>query len=149
MNARPVVLCASAMVAVATLTGCQKPTPGVTLVSGGHTVRTESSVYCRDGQTVAKMDCSTHPARGQVLRVKQGAQVGVDVDKTLRDHGWLLIDADRKQRSNVQDTHYLTLDANFTGRPTPGIINLEVRSLDHASDNATVTGLWRFQLVQK
>lgn len=149
MPARRVVASLTALVALGALAGCHKPTPGVTLVSDGHTVRTESAVYCRDGQSAARMNCATHPEHVKVLRVKQGAQVGVDVDKTLRDHGWVLIDADEKRRSDVQNTHYFTLDANFTGRPMPGIINLEVQSLDHVSDKAAITGLWRFQLVQK
>ena len=129
--------------------GCQQPTPAVTLVSNGHRVRAESASYCRDGQSAVKQNCVLHPGRHEVLRVRNGDPVGVDVDKTLSDHGWELIDADAKQRSAVQDKHYFTFNADFNRRPTAGVINLEVRSLDRVADNAAVTGVWSFQLVQR
>ena len=146
---RPVVTSLAAIAALAGLAGCQKPTPAVTLVSGGHRVRTESASFCRAGQSVAAQNCVTHPGRLEVLRVRNGDQVGVDVDKALSDKGWELVDADAKQRSAVQDKHYFTFSADFANRPRPGIINLQVRSLDAVSDTASVTGIWQFQLVQR
>lgn len=146
---RPVVTSLTALAALAAVAGCQQPTPAVTLVSGGHRVRTESAVYCRDGQTVAKRDCVTHGGRREVLRVRNGDLVGIDVDKVLSDKGWELVDADAKQRSAVQDKHYFTFNANFANRPTPGVIDLEVRSLSRVAEDATVTGVWNFQLVQR
>jgi hypothetical protein len=141
----------SGAVLLLVLTGCQKPTPGVTLVSGGATVHTESTTYCRAGQSVANNNCVQHTGRDRigVLRVQQGAVLGIDVDKALAKNGWFLYDADAKARSEVQDTHYFSYTPDFSNRPTLGIINLEIRSTDRVADDAQVTGVWRFQLVQK
>ena len=150
MTARRTALTvAGSALSLVALAGCQKPTPAVTLVAGGHSVRTESTLYCRDGQSVAKNNCVAHADRLTILRVKQGDQVGVDVDRTLAKHGWYLIDMDASQRSAVQDEHYFTFNADFSNRKTPGVINLDVRSVDRVAENATATGSWRFQLLQK
>lgn len=135
--------------ALIALSGCQKPTPAVTLAVGGNSVRAEADLYCRAGQSIAKNDCVTHAGRPQVLRARQGAQIGVDVDRVLSKHGWYLVDADAKQRSPVQDIHYFTFNADFSNRPTKGVINLEIRSVDHVAENATPTGAWKFQLLEK
>ena len=146
---RKALTVAGSAVALVALAGCQKPTPAVTLVADGERVRSESTVYCRDGQSIAKKDCVNHLDRLTVLRVKNGNQVGIDVDRTLAKHGWYLVDTDASQRSAVQNEHYFTIQANFSNRKTPGVINLDVLSVDHVAENATVTGTWRFQLVQK
>lgn len=143
---------ASSLAALALLTGlagCEKPTPGVTLVSSGRHVRAEATSFCRDGQSAQKQNCVLHTGRLTVLEVRDGATVGVDVDRALARSGWVVVDADAKQRSAVQDTHYFTFGASFADRPTKGVINLQVQSLSKAAENAAVTGIWRFQLVQR
>ena len=146
---RKALTVAGSSFALVALAGCQKPTPAVTLVADGERVRSESTVWCRDGQSIAARNCVTRTSRLTVLRVKQGAQVGVDVDRTLATHGWYLVDTDASQRSAVQNEHYFTFNADFANRKTPGVINLDVRSVDRVAEKATVTGSWRFQLVQK
>ncbi len=131
------------------LAGCEKPTPGVTVVSGGTSVHTEATTFCRDGQSVEQRNCVENTDRNPVLRVQQGALVGIDVDKDLSEHGWFLYDADAKARSEIQDTHYFSYTPDFGNRPTRGIINLEIRSTERVANDARVTGVWRFQLVQK
>lgn len=142
---RPVVTSLTAFAALAAVAGCQRPTPAVTLVSSGQRVRTESASFCRGGQT----GCVRHPDRREVLRVREGDLVGIDVDKALSDSGWDYADADLKQRSSVQDKHYLTFKATFINRPTPGVIDLVVRSRSRVAEDAPVTGVWNFQLVQR
>lgn len=146
---RTLAATASTAALVLLLTGCEQPTPGVTLVSGGTSVRTESTTFCRAGQSVEQLSCVVHAARGAVLRVQQGALVGIDVDKDLSEHGWYLYDADAKARSEVQDTHYFAYTPDFSNRPAKGLINLEIRSTERVADDARVTGVWRFQLVQR
>ncbi len=146
---RPVVTSLVAFAALAAVAGCQQPTPAVTLVSSGHRVRTESASFCRDGQSLAMNTCVQHPQRREVLRVREGELVGIDVDKALSDSGWDYADADLKQRSSVQDKHYLTFKATFINRPTPGVIDLIVRSRSRVAEDAPVTGVWNFQLIQR
>jgi hypothetical protein len=151
---RTYVTAATGAALLAALSGCQKPSAGVTLVSDGSTVHAEASAYCRDGKVLVRgNECpGTGPAL-TVFKVDQGGSVGVDVDKKLAESGWYVYDADAQEKSAVKDGHYTTFFANFTNRPTIGIINLEVRQVDHRptsdSDIPRITGRWRFELVQK
>lgn len=146
---RTAVTTVTGCLALAALAGCTKPTPGVTLVSDGRHVRSEATVYCRDGQTPAKRDCATSGHGPTVIAVRQGGQLGVDVDKTLAQHGWYLVDVDGKQRTPVQDTHYFSFPVDFSNRPTAGVATYEIRSVDHVAENAKDTGTWVFQLTQR
>ncbi len=146
MRARPLAHAAAAAVALAALAGCQKPTPGVTVSSGSESAHSEATVFCRDGQTVQKRDCVEHLDRVSVVKVKPGERVGIDVDSALAKHGWVLVDADAQASSGVQDERYFSYTPQFA--QNKGVVNLEVRSLDHVADDAKVTGVWRIQLVQ-
>lgn len=128
------------------LTACEQPTPSVTVTSGKHSVHSEATTYCRDGQSVAKQDCVEHLDRELIIKVKTGALVSIDVDKKIAEHGWILFDADANARSQVQDEHYFSYTPQFQNG---AIIHLEIRSLDRVADNATTTGVWKFQLVQQ
>lgn len=146
---RTAVTTAAGGLALAALAGCSKPTPGVTLVSDGRHVRSEATVYCRTGQTPVQRNCATGGHGPTVIAVRQGAQLGVDVDRTLAQHGWYLVDVDGKQRTPVQDTHYFSFQVDFSGRPNGGVATYEIRSVDHVAENAKDTGTWVFQLTQR
>lgn len=147
MRARPLVSAAAAAVALTALAGCQKPTPGVTVSSGAQSSHIEATVFCRAGQSVEARNCVEHLDRVAVVKVKPGEQVGIDVDSTLADHGWLVFDTDQNARSSVQDQHYFAYTPQF--RDNNPIINLEVRSLDKVAEDAHVTGVWKIQLVEQ
>lgn len=144
MRARPLLATGAGALALVSLTGCQKPTPGVTVSSGTHSVHVEATTYCRDGQSAARRNCVEHLKRFGLIRVKDGDSVAIDVDRSLADHGWILVDADANARSAVQDVHHFSYTPDFRAGP---VIHLEVRSLDHVADDATTTGVWKFQLV--
>jgi hypothetical protein len=132
--------------AVLALAGCEKPTPGVTVSSGTTSVHSEATTYCREGQSAAKSNCVEHLDRVSVVRVKAGERVGIDVAKTIAEDGWILVDTGANARSDVQDELHFSYTPDFSRSP---VIHLEVRSLDRVAENATVTGVWTFQLVQK
>jgi len=146
MPARPVATAVGGLLLLAGLTGCQQPTPGVTLSSGAHSVRIEATTYCRDGQSPAKQDCVEHLSRFAEIRVKQGDQVAVDVDMSIAEHGWILVLTACNQRSEVQDGHHFAYTPDFSAGP---FIYLEVRSLDHVADDAATTGIWKFRLRER
>jgi hypothetical protein len=146
MPARPLAAAAAGALLLVGLTGCEKPTPGVTLSSGTRSVHVESTTFCRDGQSAAKQDCVEHLTRVAELGVKQGDQVAVDVDRSLAEHGWILVLPAANQRSDVQDEHHFAYTPDFGGAP---FIDLEVRSLDHVADDAQTTGIWKFRLRQR
>jgi hypothetical protein len=151
---RAFVTASTGLALLTTLAGCQKPSAGVTLVSDGSTVHAQASEYCRDGKVLVRGDeCPGSGPHLTVFKVDQGGSIGVDVDKKLSESGWYIYDSDAQQKSAVKDGHYTTFVADFTNRPTIGIINLEVRQVDHKpttdADVPKIVGLWRFQLVQK
>lgn len=137
-----------------TLVSCERPTPGVTLVSGSRSVHAEAAQYCRGAQTLTarKDECPGTESGVTILRADQDGLVGVDVDKKLTETGWFLYDLDAQRSYGFQDSHYLSFVADFSNRPTPGLINLEVRQVDRAprdqNDLPKVIGLWSFQVVQ-
>lgn len=146
MHARPLATVAAGALLLVGLTGCEKPTPGVTVSSGTHSVHIESTTYCRDGQTAAQQNCVENLKRMGLVRVKAGELVGIDVDSSVAKHGWILVDTDANARSEVQDTHYFSYTPDFRSGP---IVHLEIRSLDRVSNDASTTGVWKFQLVQE
>lgn len=151
---RALVTACTGIALLTTLAGCQKPSAGVTLVSDGNSVHAQASEYCRDGKVLVRgNECPGTGPQLTVFRVDQGGSVGVDVDKKLTESGWYIYDGDAQQKSAVKDGHYATFVADFSNRPTVGIINLEIRQVDHQpkadADIPKIVGQWKFQLVQK
>ena len=142
----------SATVALVALTGCQKPTPLVSLVSGGNSVHTDATIYCFEGQSAQQQNCRTDVAAPTALPVKVGQQVGIDVAKQLAESGWVVVlpgndqDPSNDQASGKQDSHYFA----FTPQPSlfdNGPARLEVRMLDDGRTDAPTVGNWQFVLV--
>lgn len=139
----------TAAVSLVALTGCQKPTPIVSMVSGGHTVHSDAAVYCFPGQSAAAQNCRTHGTSPTVLKVKVGQQVGIDVSKKVADAGWVVVlpgddnDPSNDQASGKQDTHYFAFTPQFQSGP----LRVEVRMLDHGRTDAPTVGNWQFVLV--
>ena len=139
------------------LTACEKPSPGVTLVSNGSSTRFEAQQWCDGGAALLTgNECpGTGKAAGAILQVRDGDQVSIDVDTEMTEPGWYLYDADAKQNiTGVRTDHYYALaNVLFDGRPDAGIIRLEIRTVDHVPTSSTdlpkVTGQWKFELVQK
>ncbi len=147
---RRLLAAASATLALAALTACEKPAPLVTVVSGGESVYTEAATYCFDeGQTLQAGTCPTRATTVPQLRVRQGERIGIDVDKELVDRGWQLEivdpgDPQRTQASNTITDHYFPFTA--PGIAPNGTLLLTVRTVD--ADDAP-TGEWRFELVNR
>ena len=140
----------TAAVSVVALTGCSKPTPIVSLVSGGHTVHTDATLYCFAGQSIAQRNCRTEANKTPtVLKVKPGGQVGIDVSRDVQRAGWVVVlpgaNGAQDQSSGRQESHYLTFTPQFS--PQSPQVTLDVRMLDHGSESKPTTGLWRFVLV--
>ncbi len=154
MHARRLTLAVTAAALLLTLSACERPTPGVTMVNGSRSVHSEAVQFCRGEAFLSakKDECPGTQDRVTVLRADQDGLVGVDVDKKLTETGWFLYDLDAQRSYGFQDGHYLSFVADYSNRPTTGVINLEVRQVDHKpvseNDLPKVVGLWAFQLVQ-
>ncbi|MCA1712000.1 MAG: DUF2771 family protein [Actinobacteria bacterium] len=140
----------STAICVVALTGCQQPTPLVSMVSSGNTVHTEATIYCFDGQSAAEQNCRTaQDTAPTVLKVKPGQQVGIDVAKDVADSGWVVVlpgddeDPANDQASGAQDSHYFAFTPQFERGP----LKIEVRMLDHGDTKAPTIGNWQFVLV--
>jgi hypothetical protein len=153
---RPLLTALTGAALLLSLAGCQKPSPSVTLVSAGKSVHSEAHQYCRDGKFLTKANGNECPAAGKpvtVLSADQDGLVGVDVAKQLTETGWYLFDLDAQRSYGFQDKHYLSIVADYSNRPVPGVIHLEVRQVDRKPRNdrdlPKVVGQWKFELVQK
>jgi hypothetical protein len=141
---------ASVAVGLVTLTGCQKPTPIVSLVSSGTSVHTDATIYCFDGQSAQQQNCRAPADKSPtLLKVKVGQQVGIDVAKELADAGWVVVlpgndeDPSNDQASGKQDEHYFAFTPQFESGP----LRVEVRMLDKGRTDAPTVGSWQFVLV--
>ncbi len=149
---RRLVAGAVGALALAALSGCERPAPIVTVVNSGNSVYAEANVYCFEGQSVAEANCAVRSDRTTLLKVQGGQTVGVDVDKALLDGGWLveLSDPDapggsaEPQQSEVQDGHYFAFTAPNLRQGSS--VLLTVRSLDR---QLNPTGEWAFTLVPR
>src|ERR1700709_1896749 len=72
-------------VAALALVGCTKPTPAVTIQSGGTSLRSQAVNYQLDGKTV------TNNAGAKVLTVRPGDNVNISVDKKTAAAGWVVL----------------------------------------------------------
>ena len=136
----------TATLCAVTLSGCQKPTPLVTLVSGATSVHTGATIFCFEGQSAAAQDCRTEAQTPTVLKVKVGAQVGVDVAKKVADAGWVIVlpgndqDPSNDQASGTQTSHYFAFTPQFQCGP----LRTEVRMLAKGQPAAPTGGTWPF-----
>lgn len=148
---RPLVA-ASAAAALLGLSGCEAPTPIVTLQSGTQVVTAEARSWCF-GDAPGE-DCRSGPAAPTTLEASPGQLVAVDVAKEIADRGWVLQQevAGSPQQSGAYDPRD---DHHFTITMPPVPVQLTVSALDGTKDaegryDATrVTGTWLFLVNPK
>ena len=89
-----------------------------------------------------------HPAEGPratTVKVRNGDQVGIDVDSDLPATGWVIYDPVSKTNANVQKDHWFTFDAEFGDARTAYLEVHQVRPTGTGpTDLVQVLGIWRF-----
>jgi hypothetical protein len=147
---RRLLAAVTAGLAAVTLTGCERPAPIVTVVSGMNSEWKEADVFCFEGQSLEQDSC-VQRAEGPVrVPVTPGERVGIDVSKAVKDRGWFIeLSApggqEEPQRSEAFiDQHYF----GFTA-PQPGEagLRLTVRSFGEDGPDGPPGGEWTFDLV--
>ena len=148
----------AASAALIGLTACERPTPIVTLYSGGTSLYDEAFSYCFPGQDPAKepgtpgacrFDADRQP---EVLEVRPGDEVVVDVDREIADSGWYVVlqatvgGQPRSSRLATQQDHVTSFQPVFTQPPT---IRVQVHKLEAPRDDAKPVGVWQFTIVPK
>ena len=160
MRAPRLLTAGTAAASLLLLTGCEKPTPIVSVVSGGDFEHTEATSFCFEGQDPkaepgSAEGCSFEELAPKLIRVQPGEQVGVDVSKELSDNAWVVVlrpqgaaegQQAQEQASPVQDEHYFAFTPQFEGGAP---LELQVRSLTSSEPGAAVTGVWRFVLAPR
>ena len=148
---RRLLAAASAAVAVAALTGCEKPVPIVTVVSGANSEWKEADVFCEEG-TVDSGECAERSGGPTRIPVSPGQTVGVDVDREVVERGWYIELAGpggqgQAQRSEVlEDKHYFS----FTGQGVSGEgLRLTVFAIGEEGPEGAPSGSWAFDLVPR
>lgn len=126
----------SVILALAATAACQQPTPGVTVQSGSRVVRDTATLYVRNGKQVRGSGAV------KVLSVRPGALVGIDVDRTVADHGWsVFITTGSSSSSTVKSPilrgHHFSFDVGS------GVTDVVV---SEQSSNGVPQGLWAFRL---
>lgn len=123
--------------AVALLTACQKPTPGVTLQSGSRVVRSSATVYVRDGKQ------ETGSRAVKALAVHPGALVNIDVDRSLADKGWSVHITTGSDSSGTLNSAVFHGQQHFSfsvGSATTDVV------ISEQGTGSTPAGLWAFTL---
>ena len=143
-----------ACAALLSLTGCERPTPLVTVYSGDTALNDRAFSYCFPGQDPAKEPGTegacrfdTQGRKPEVLKVKPGDQVVIDVDKDLANSGWTAVlraPGGQPGRLAVQTGHVAFFEPDFSRSPQ---LTLEVLKLNAPRDDARAVGIWQFVLV--
>lgn len=133
--------------AVLALSGCEQPTPGVTVWSGRASEHTEATCWSDDpAATVDATACASAATQGDPPRIEvtPGATVGISVDPEVADKGWFPTIGDSRLTVNpVTSTYYrFALSEQNLGS------DLELRVLALGDTSKTVRGLWVFELTR-
>lgn len=150
---RRLLTTACAAIALVGLTGCEKPAPIVTVVSGGDSVHKEADIFCFQGQQLQSDECAQRAEGVTQLEVTPGQQVGIDVDRDIVERGWFLQLAqaggqggEQPQRSEVfEDDHYFTFTAPAVG---PQGVILTILAVGEQGEQGPPSGEWNFLLVR-
>lgn len=145
---RRLLAAASALLSAAALTACERPTPLVTVQSGGEHTYTEANVWCfEEDQVVDDGECAERSEAVTELPVRGGEQVGVDVGEEVVERGWQLelldpASPESGQTAPVQDDHWFAFTAPSL-QPGSRLL-LTVRTV---TGEGQATGEWQFALV--
>jgi hypothetical protein len=149
---RRLIAAVSAGVAVASLTGCERPAPIVTVVSGTNSEWKEADLFCFEGQAFEAGDCAQRAEGPIELPVAPGQQVGVDVSKAVVERGWFIElsasegGGEAQQSEVFEDEHYFAFTAPQLGEQG---LRLTIRSLGEQGEGGPPSGEWTFDLVPK
>lgn len=146
MPVRRFAAAACATVALVGLTGCQQPTPKVTVRADRSTVHVDAERWCKDNKVPADGQCPTRPAEIPVLKVAPGARVTIDVPRAVASEGWLVA-INGQQVSNLQKDHFVAVSTEQLAQGGPG--QLQVVRVKPDGDKLVPTAQWRVVLAQQ
>jgi hypothetical protein len=143
------------LVAMATLSACDKPAPGATVFSGSSSANREAICWSPEaGQAFTEADCSISlqstaefndrlVEKVAIIATAPGETVGISVDSVVAENGWRVTINGRPLSRDPITSHYF----KFTMPPQPlqrGDAQLVIQAL--TDDGADVRGSWIFGL---
>lgn len=146
-----------AVAALVLLSGCERPTPLVTLYASGKSINDRAFSFCFEGQDPAAAPGTAGACRYDVgggrlpelLRVEPGDEVLVDVAKDLADAGWQVVLREaggQASRLATQKEHTTRFQPDFN---RSDVITVEVQKLQGTGDGARPVGVWQFTVVPR
>jgi hypothetical protein len=130
--------------------GCRQPSPGVTVVTHGHSVHVRASNYCFHGRTFTHQDdCPADGPRVTQVEVRPGDTVGIDVDRELARTGWVIYDPVTRENGTIHKGRYVSFPVDL-GNATSAFLEVHqvTGSGTSTADLVRVLGIWRFELVE-
>jgi hypothetical protein len=146
MPVRRLAAAACVTAALVALTGCQQPTPRVTVRADRSVVSVDAERWCKDNKVPADGQCPTRSAEVPVLKVAPGARVTIDVPRAVAAEGWLVA-INGQQVSNLQRDHFVAVSTDQLGQAGTG--QLQVVRVKPDGDKLTPTAAWRVVLAQQ
>ena len=146
---RPALAATVAVLSVLGLAACEKPAPGVSLVSGMTSAYRAALCWSFDGEPLSAETCAqdvvTEALDGaDVARVPviPGQVIGISVDPVVADAGWFpVIGSQRLTQQPITSTYYRFTYPDLQEVPADGV------SLQVVAGADGTLGLWVFQLI--
>lgn len=135
------------VIALMGLTGCEKPKPEITVVSGARSVHAPALCWMVDASQACAEDGNAAPI---ALAATSGATLGISVDSEVAEAGWrpsLVVNGqEQKLTSGILHKRYWRMQypeislTSLAGQP----LQLVVYSM--STDQQNVRGYWTFSL---
>ncbi|MFM7211720.1 MAG: hypothetical protein ACKOYQ_06910 [Actinomycetota bacterium] len=148
--AAPAVITLLAVASSLLLAACEKPAPGVSVVSGTTSAYREALCWSFDGEPLGPDTCAqdvvTQALEGEqvaTLPVLSGDVVGISVDPKVADLGWYpVVGSQRLTQEPVFTTYYRFTYPDLQPVPPKGVALQVV-----AGQGTETLGLWVFRIV--
>ena len=141
MKRLPVAL--GAVLLTAGLSGCEKPSPLVTVFSGRHLVHSEAQCYAFGDKAVSPQECAKQVRSVPELTIHPGETIGIDVAKDIADGGWIAAINGQRLSGGIVDGHYFKF---ALGPDAIAQAPLELQVIARGDDKQN-KGVWIFKLV--
>lgn len=146
---RPALAASLAIAGALLLGACEKPAPGVSVVSGMTSAYRAALCWSFDGEPLSPENCAqdvvTQALEGaDVARIPviPGQVIGISVDPVVAEAGWYpVIGSQRLTQQPVTSTYYRFTYPDLQEVPVDGV------SLQVVAGAEGTLGLWVFQLI--
>ena len=132
-----------AVLAPLLLTGCEKPSPGITVFAGSTSQRAEAACWAQDADgSVQQPACAGESTE---IEVGTGDTLGISVDKNVAESGWRIrINDEEVTPETIEDTYYKVPVASGLGGQE---FKMQIFALSESGQE--IRGAWNFTLVPR